>query len=238
MASAIAAGSLGVLPAFAQRASRFVLPREFLPKRVRLRIPVDPGEIHVDPVRFKLYWTLPGGRAIQYAVGVGRDNLYEAGTFTVGAKKEWPDWTPTREMIARQPKLYAKWADGMPGGPNNPLGARALYLFTRERGDTFLRIHGTNAPKTIGTAVSNGCTRLLNDHAIDLYDRVPLGSRVVLHPKSGRGWNAVAHDADTPAEPVGRGNRGVQAAEDRPRARDGRSRMCKDILGRKVRCNP
>ena len=86
-------------------------------------------------------------------------------------------------MIGRQPELYAKWAGGMPGGVDNPLGARALYLFTSERGDTFLRIHGTNDPRTIAIAVSNGCTRLVNDHAIELYNQVPLGTRVVLHPK-------------------------------------------------------
>ena len=238
LASALAAGSLSVMPTLAQGAKRYALPREFLPKRVRLRKSVPAGEIHVDPVRFKLYWTLPGGRAIEYSVGVGRENLYEAGTFFIGAKKEWPAWTPTREMIARQPKLYAKWSKGMPGGPKNPLGARALYLFTRERGDTFLRIHGTNAPRTIGSAVSNGCTRLINDHAIELYNRVPIGTRVVLHPKGGRGWNAVAYVAETPVETGGRRNRGAQAAEDRPRAARTRARMCKDILGRRVRCNP
>ena len=181
MISAIATGSLAVSPAFAQG---YRLPREFLPSVVRVRPALEPGEIHVDPNAFKLYWTLPQGKAIKYSVGVGRDNLYEAGIFFVGAKKEWPSWTPTGDMIARQPELYAKFAGGMPGGPNNPLGARALYLFTRERGDTFLRIHGTKEHQTIGAAVSNGCTRLINEHVIDLYNRVPIGSRVVLHPKS------------------------------------------------------
>jgi lipoprotein-anchoring transpeptidase ErfK/SrfK len=141
-----------------------------------------PGELHVDPDSFSLFWTLPGDQAILYACGIGRAGLYEPGEFFVGAKKEWPAWTPTPDMIDRQPELYAQWADGMPGGPDNPLGARALYLFTPERGDTFLRIHGTNAPDTIGTAVSNGCARLVNDQIIDLYERVPLQARVVLHP--------------------------------------------------------
>ena len=108
--------------------------------------------------------------------------------FYVGDKKEWPSWTPTPDMIEREPELYQPYADGMPGGLENPLGARALYLFTPERGDTFLRIHGTNAPATIGTAVSNGCARLVNEQIIDLYNRVPVDTRVVLYPVS---WSGV-----------------------------------------------
>lgn len=187
MASALATCSLGMSPALAHQAAPYVLPKDHLPVKVRLRTKFAPGEIHVDPNAFKLYWTLPGGRAIRYTVGVGRANLYEAGTFHIGAKKEWPSWTPTPGMIARQPKLYAKFANGMPGGINNPLGARALYLFTPERGDTFLRIHGTSDPRTISAAVSNGCARLVNQHVIELYDRVPIGTRVVLNPKTRRG---------------------------------------------------
>jgi len=187
MASALTTCSLGMSPALAHQAAPYVLPKDHLPVKVRLRTKFAPGEIHVDPNAFKLYWTLPGGRAIRYTVGVGRANLYEAGTFYIGAKKEWPSWTPTPGMIARQPKLYAKFANGMPGGINNPLGARALYLFTPERGDTFLRIHGTSDPRTISAAVSNGCARLVNQHVIELYDRVPIGTRVVLNPKTRRG---------------------------------------------------
>jgi lipoprotein-anchoring transpeptidase ErfK/SrfK len=187
LASALATCAIGMSPELAWAATPYVLPRKYLPRRVRLRTRFEPGEIHVDPNTFRLYWTLPGGRAIQYSVGVGRKGLYEPGTFYIGAKKEWPAWTPTRGMIARQPELYARWAGGMPGGPNNPLGARALYLFTPQRGDTFLRIHGTGKPETIGQAVSNGCTRLVNDHVTELYRHVPLGTRVVLHPKSMRG---------------------------------------------------
>ena len=142
---------------------------------------IGPGEIHVDPNRFRLYWTLPEpGRAIRYAVGIGRRGLYESGTFRVGAKKEWPSWTPTPEMIERNPAEYEQYAEGMPGGPDNPLGARALYLFDGPR-DTFLRIHGTNAPRTIGTAVSNGCARLTNEYIVDLYNRVPLQAKVFLY---------------------------------------------------------
>ncbi|WP_386680504.1 L,D-transpeptidase family protein [Loktanella sp. R86503] len=158
-------------------------PFDFSPKLVRLDNPMPPGEIHVVPDVYSLYWTLPNGEALRYYVGVGRDALYISGTFTIGAKKEWPSWTPTKDMIERDPDSYAKYADGMPGGPDNPLGARALYLFQPEVGDTFLRIHGTNKPDTIRTDVSNGCARLVNDQAIDLYDRVPMGTTVYLYEK-------------------------------------------------------
>jgi lipoprotein-anchoring transpeptidase ErfK/SrfK len=159
------------------------LPPEFQPVLVSIPSGFAPGEIHVDPDAFALYWTLPDDQAIRYAVGIGRAGLYHPGTFFVGAKKEWPSWTPTPDMVEREPERYGPYAeDGMPGGPDNPLGARALYLFTEEEGDTFLRIHGTNAPHTIGTAVSNGCARLLNEHIVDLYERVPLNAPVVLYP--------------------------------------------------------
>ena len=158
-----------------------VLPEEQQPRVVKIAKDYVPNEIHVFPWEFALYWTLPKQRAIRYSVGIGRPGLYEPGVFYIGAKKEWPEWTPTPEMIEREPHLYAQHEDGMPGGPNNPLGARALYLFQPGRGDTFLRIHGTNQPKTIGTAVSNGCARLVNDQIIDLYNRVPLKTRAVLY---------------------------------------------------------
>ena len=161
----------------------YALPEEFMPRYVRVSGTTGPFEMHVVPWEFALYWTLPDGRAIRYAVGIGRPGLYEAGTFFVGAKKEWPAWTPTPEMIQREPHLYAQWRDGMPGGPENPLGARAIYLFQEGRGDTFLRIHGTSDPSGIGREVSNGCARLVNAHVIHLYNQVPLGAKVVLHPK-------------------------------------------------------
>lgn len=160
----------------------YQLPEEFLPREVPIQPDIAPYEIHVDPGQFALYWTLPDARAIRYTVGIGRPGLYEAGEFYVGAKKEWPSWTPTPDMIRREPERYAQFADGMPGGINNPLGARALYLFQPGRGDTFLRIHGTNDASTIGRRVSNGCARLVNDQVIELYDRVPLDTRVVLYP--------------------------------------------------------
>ena len=180
LGGALAAGLLPGL-ARAHAAEPFVLPREFEPTLVRLDAGLPPGEIHVLPNLFRLYWTLSGGEAIRFAVGVGRPGLYHAGRFTLGEKREWPSWKPTDAMIERDPGRYGRFADGMPGGPDNPLGARALYLFDDEGRDTLLRIHGTNDPRTIGTAVSNGCARLTNDHIVQLYDLVPLGTRVSLY---------------------------------------------------------
>lgn len=173
-------------PALAQTPNRqtYVVPPEHAPQVVRLRDEFAPGQILVDPNTFYLYWTMEDREALRFIVGVGRGNLYESGKFRVGAKKEWPSWTPTKEMIARNPGQYAQWANGMPGGPSNPLGARALYLFDDRRGDTFLRIHGTPDPWTVGSAVSNGCVRLVNDHIIQLYDLVPMDAPVTLYPKT------------------------------------------------------
>lgn len=166
-----------------QSAESWVVPEEFLPRPVRFQDPQEPGSIIVDPDYFALYHVLTPRKGMQYSVGVGRGNLYESGWFTLGAKKEWPSWTPTKDMIARDPDSYAKWAEGMPGGPKNPLGARALYLFDDSGADTFLRIHGTPEPWTIGSAVSNGCVRLVNDDITTLYDAVELGAPVLLLPK-------------------------------------------------------
>ena len=141
-----------------------------------------PYEIHVVPGQFALFWTQPNNTAIRYTVGIGRPGLYEAGEFYVGAKKEWPSWTPTPGMLRREPQKYGPLRNGMPGGLSNPLGARALYLFQPGRGDTFLRVHGTNDPITIGRAVSNGCARLVNNQIIQLFNQVPLDTRVVLYP--------------------------------------------------------
>jgi len=178
-------------PLFAHDRSipHYTLPEEQMPREVRIRADIEPYEVHVDPGQFALYWTLPKRKAIRYTVGIGRPGLYEAGEFFVGAKKEWPSWTPTPDMIERQPEVYEQFAEGVPGGIDNPLGARALYLFQPGRGDTFLRIHGTNNPSTIGRRVSNGCARLVNDQIVELYDRVPLQTRVVLYPVEGE----VAH---------------------------------------------
>lgn len=160
-------------------------PSLMTPHDVYLSYDYPEGQILVSPDNFRLYLILPGGKARVYPIRVGRDQLYEAGTFYVGAKKEWPSWVPTPGMIKREPEKYAQYAeDGIPGGPGNPLGARAIYLFQEGRGDTFLRIHGTDDPATIGRAVSNGCAGLTNDHIVDLYDRVQLDAPVFLYPKT------------------------------------------------------
>ena len=184
----IIAGVAATLPLRAkahaeQSADTWVMPEEFLPRPVRFADVQIPGAIIVDPDYFALYFALTSRRGMQYSVGVGRGKLYEAGFFTVGAKKEWPSWRPTDDMIARNPDQYAKWADGMPGGPDNPLGARALYLFDEAGNDTFLRIHGTPEPWTIGSAVSNGCVRLANEDIMALYDQVELGAPIYLLPR-------------------------------------------------------
>jgi|TARA_R110002049_G_scaffold29972_6_gene102176 lipoprotein-anchoring transpeptidase ErfK/SrfK len=182
-ASGLALAAGGAAASTARTIPSYDLPPHMLPQIVPIEMGAGarPYEIHVDPDEFALYWTLPDNTAMRYVVGVGRPGLYEAGEFFVGARKEWPSWTPTPGMIERQPELYAKHADGMAGGLENPLGSRALYLFQPDRGDTFLRIHGTNDPATLGQRVSNGCARLVNDQMVDLYNRIPMGTRVVLY---------------------------------------------------------
>lgn len=177
-------GAATLLSSVSAQAHPLVLPDHFLPQLVNTyRRDWLPGDVHVTPDDFFLYFMLDRGRAIRYGVGVGRDGLYEAGVLTVARKAEWPWWRPTNAMIRRNPEQYARFANGVPGGPNNPLGARAIYLYDDDGNDTYLRIHGTNAPNTIGSAVSNGCARLTNDHVIDLYPRVEIGARVYLYPK-------------------------------------------------------
>lgn len=137
-----------------------------------------PGTIVVDTPARRLYYVLGDGKAIRYGVGVGRAGLAFAGSAYVGRKAEWPSWTPTANMQRREER-YRKLAGGMPGGPNNPLGARAMYLY-REGNDTHFRIHGTNQPDSIGHAMSSGCIRMMNHDVIDLYSRVKTGDRVVV----------------------------------------------------------
>jgi lipoprotein-anchoring transpeptidase ErfK/SrfK len=141
-----------------------------------------PGTVIIDTPNTYLYYVLGGGRAVRYGIGVGRDGFTWSGTQSVTKKAEWPDWTPPPEMIARQPYLPRHMA----GGPGNPLGARAMYL-----GGTVYRIHGTNAPETIGTHVSSGCIRLTNDDVSDLYSRVNVGTRVIVLPMDRRADNTV-----------------------------------------------
>lgn len=137
-----------------------------------------PGTVVVNTPERRLYYVQGGGRAMRYGIGVGKAGLALAGNATVGRKAEWPGWTPTQNMMRRDPKNL-KYAGGVPGGLHNPLGSRALYLYRNGR-DTMFRIHGTNQPNTIGHAVSSGCVRMLNHDVIDLYERVPVGARVVV----------------------------------------------------------
>jgi lipoprotein-anchoring transpeptidase ErfK/SrfK len=153
-----------------------------LPQRLRRQVVnyashEAPGTIIIDTPNTYLYYVLGNGRALRYGIGVGRDGFTWSGVQSVTKKAEWPDWTPPPEMIARQPYLPRHMA----GGPGNPLGARAMYL-----GETVYRIHGTNAPETIGTHVSSGCIRLTNADVTDLYSRVNVGTRVVVLPMKER----------------------------------------------------
>ncbi len=152
---------------------------KYLRPEVEYRTVETPGTVVVDPQRRFLYLVEKDGKAVRYGVGVGRAGLEFTGTASIQLKKTWPHWTPTQAMIAREPARYAKWARGMEGGEGNPLGARALYLF-RGGNDTRYRIHGTTEPQSIGHAVSSGCIRMMNQDVIDLYNRVPLGSKVVV----------------------------------------------------------
>jgi lipoprotein-anchoring transpeptidase ErfK/SrfK len=136
-----------------------------------------PGSIVVDTFARRLYFVLEDGRALRYAIAVGREGISFRGSGIVGRMEKWPSWTPTARMVRTRPDLYAEYAGGLPGGLINPLGARALYLY-RNGKDSFFRIHGTIENPSIGHATSAGCIRLFNQDAIDLYERVKMGARV------------------------------------------------------------
>ncbi|MDB5555937.1 MAG: hypothetical protein JWL86_5921 [Rhizobium sp.] len=136
-----------------------------------------PGTIVVDTPARRLYYVLADGKAIRYAISVGREGRELRGNAYIGRKAEWPSWTPTANMIRRDPEKNRKYAGGVPGGLNNPLGARAMYLY-RGGGDSNFRIHGTNQPNSIGYAMSSGCIRMLNHDVIDLYSRANVGTKV------------------------------------------------------------
>ncbi|MBL8905168.1 MAG: L,D-transpeptidase [Rhizobiales bacterium] len=183
-----AAASLAATPALAIQDpdDPFALPpfdEKKLPKEFRRAVvPYNgrhwPGTIIVDTQARQLYLVLENKKAIRYGCAVGRDGFRWAGLADVGRKVMWPRWTPPKSMIERNPEK-AKWANGMPGGPDNPLGARALYLF-QNGNDTLYRIHGTNEPLSIGKFASSGCIRMVNQDVIDLYRRAPIGSRVIV----------------------------------------------------------
>ncbi len=172
-----AAGSV-LAPATAAAQQAAGIPRKFLPQNVPFS-GYAPGTIVIDPRNHFLYLVTGRYRARRYGVGVGKAGLAFKGAARIGRKAEWPSWTPTKNMIRREPGKYARYAKGVPGGPGNPLGARALYLYRGKR-DTYYRIHGTTEPSSIGRSVSNGCIRMINDHVIDLYERVPIGTQVVV----------------------------------------------------------
>lgn len=178
-ASAAAVGSMTAGKVWAEpRVWR--MPREFRPRDVQLEVALEPGVIHVDTANTWLYLTLPEGRARRYKIAVGAAGRNFRGQAIIRRKAEWPSWTPTANMIRLEPSVYGPYRSGLPGGhERNPLGARALYLYQGSR-DTLYRIHGTPQPWTMGQSFSSGCIRLINEHAIELYDRVPLGTRVVV----------------------------------------------------------
>jgi lipoprotein-anchoring transpeptidase ErfK/SrfK len=139
----------------------------------------EKGTIVIDTTARRLYLVESRETARRYAIAVGKEGLAFKGTAKVGDKQEWPRWFPTKDMQEREPKKYGPYKDGMNGGPDNPLGARAIYLYQGKQ-DTHIRIHGTTQPQSIGSAASNGCFRMINDHVMDLYRRVGMGTEVVV----------------------------------------------------------
>ena len=156
----------------------------FLRQNVYYGTSEAPGTIVIDPRNHFLYFVQGGGRAIRYGVGVGREGFGWSGVATIHDMREWPDWYPPKEMIERQPEIKRQMSElqsglGMHGGSRNPLGARAMYLW-QDNKDTLFRIHGTVEPWTIGKSVSSGCIRMINQDAIDLYQRAAVGTKVVV----------------------------------------------------------
>ncbi|MCC5974405.1 MAG: L,D-transpeptidase [Rubellimicrobium sp.] len=160
-----------------------------------------PGTIEIDPYAKFLYWIMEDGMAMRYPIAVGRDGLGLNFTTTIRRKAEWPGWTPTANMLRREPEVYGPFRNGVPGGLASPMGARALYLYRNGR-DTFFRIHGTNDLGSIGNSGSAGCIRLFNHDMIDLYDRIPIGTRVVMRSfdESVRieGWETANRGVELP----------------------------------------
>lgn len=153
----------------------------FLPVRVEANAGLTPGDIHVDAVARYLYHIQTDGTAMRYGVAIAKGNLYEPGVYNIRRKTKWPTWRPTDEMIEREPDKFKEFENGMDGGPRNPLGSRALYLYVGNR-DTYLRIHGTPSPRSIGGRASSGCVRMVMAHINQLYDNVATGSTAHLYP--------------------------------------------------------
>jgi lipoprotein-anchoring transpeptidase ErfK/SrfK len=182
LSTALAAAAAPALAQVTAPSGGFQLDPRFQPQVVKIKKQFQPGQLLILPRSHYLYFVTEPGKAIRYGVGVGKAGLTFTGTATIDVKKEWPTWRPTDEMIERDPQSYTKFVGTdyvMPGGPGNPLGARALYLFQNGK-DTYFRIHGTTAPDSIGRSVSSGCIRMLNSHVEDLYERVPIGTIVTV----------------------------------------------------------
>lgn len=177
-AAAVAATSIP-LPALA-----YTPPKHLMPTKVRISSQFQPGEIVILPRSYFLYYVTAPNEAIRYGIAVAKPGLGYTGTATIKRKVEWPTWRPTDEMIERDPGSYGRFKgneERMEGGPRNPLGARAMYLYEGNK-DTYIRIHGTVQPQSIGRMASSGCFRMINDHVIDLYKRVPIGTKVTVLP--------------------------------------------------------
>ena len=181
----------------------------------------SPGTIVIDTFSRRLYHVMEGGRAMQYAIAVGREGLSFRGAGVIGRMEKWPSWQPTANMVRTRPDLYAEYAGGLPGGLENPLGARAMYLYRGGR-DSMFRIHGTIQNATIGHATSAGCIRLFNQDAIHLYEQVTIGTRVKVRSaeESLRLDGAFIDDAygravpDTPENVAKRETDALQIVED------------------------
>ncbi|WP_208995701.1 L,D-transpeptidase [Pannonibacter tanglangensis] len=159
--------------------------RKFWRQVVHYPNKLEPGSIVVDPHNHFLYWTLGGDKALRYGIGVGKAGFAWSGVAVIRMKQEWPRWFPPKEMIARRPELKKYENEPMEGGPKNPLGARALYLW-QGNVDTLFRIHGTTEPDSIGKSVSSGCIRMWHQDVIDLYQRVPMNTRVFVIGPDGK----------------------------------------------------
>ncbi len=165
------------------------IPKQFRRQIVPYDGPETPGTIVVDPAKRFLYHVREDGEAVRYGVGVGRAGFAWSGVAEVTLKRRWPRWVPPKEMVARDENA-ARWANGQPGGPDNPLGARALYLYANGK-DTLYRIHGTNDPTSIGKAKSSGCVRMLNQDIAELFLQVPLHTQVVVRGSGGASLSQV-----------------------------------------------
>ena len=159
------------------------IKKQFRRQMVEFDGPEEPGTLVVDPDNRFLYQVLAYGSAMRYGVGVGRAGFAWEGNAQIGMKRRWPRWVPPREMVDRDERAKP-WVNGQPGGPENPLGARALYLYAGGQ-DTLYRIHGTNQPESIGKAMSSGCIRMLNQDIAELYDNVIVGTPVRVRPSQG-----------------------------------------------------